>query len=422
MKATRVRVAHRIHRLCVSSTQLLTTYYLLRTTYYLLLTTYYVLPTTYYLLPTASAATTTTTYYLLPLPLADAVRYPHPPSLYSPTPEPPPLPPPPLSPPPPPPPPRSLPPPPPALILDALLAERFYLLRRSAPADDATMAPAGGGTGHQQRSLRGRDRFLALVLEVALPYLKVKIDRTYTRGLTRRAQSGPSSRLNERPSFRLLMFLYPFLHISYEGSNVLSQWLFMVGASPYFSVSQRLLRQRLNRASELDKMGATGPGSGSGDVAGVRAAEDTAAGSTSVVGQPSSNTGAYIRMALVGAAVCYKALEWWYSTGTHIAPSAVAKGTPAPQPSAFEWLARAGMGLPTPRRSPRRPLSQQTPHLTPFRGRSTARTAEAAPSTRGVTNSAGWLSMSALPSCTRKHGRRSEWLRLLLRVPSCLRA
>ena len=255
-----------------------------------------------------------------------------------------------------------------APISDALLAERFYLLRRSAPADGAAVAPAGGGADQQQRSLSGRDRFLALLLEVALPYLKVKIDRTYAQGLTRRAQSGPSSRSNERRSFRLLMFLYPFLHISYEGSNVLSQWLFMIGASPYFSVSQRLLRQRLNRASELDKLGATGLGSSGEGATGVRAAAGTAgtaAGSTSVAGQPPSNTGAYIRMALVGAAVCYKALEWWYSTGTHIAPSAVAKGK-NPRAGAVGWLVQAeGSGawrrsLPqTPRRSHRRPLSQQ---------------------------------------------------------------
>jgi len=192
---------------------------------------------------------------------------------------------------------------------DALLAERFYQVQRVT------------GSGKQ---LGRTDRAWALACEVGLPYLKQKLDKLHRRWTQ---HMRPTSRFA-----KLVVFLYPFLHAAYEGSALLSQWLYLVGISQYFSASQWFLRQTFSRGSS-----ATGP-----------QLAPTASGGRSDAARASSpwkwRLQLLLRVSLVAAVTGFKILQWWRQAGSTALPSSVSHIQPAP-PKAPK-PARDGVPLP----------------------------------------------------------------------------
>lgn len=181
------------------------------------------------------------------------------------------------------------------------------------PSDDLRSRSRFSSTHHFSSELSLR------VWQVLLPYLKLKLDKFHTR-----------VRQGHRPEarwLRLITYLYPFLHVSYEGSNLLFQWLYMVGVSPHFSASQRILRQRVVRSSTASS--SSGLASSSTQTPQVSKA---------------SRAAGYLRAGLIAAVVLYKALEWWHATGAEMSTPTVAKDVP-PVP---ELSPRAAAGVPVP--------------------------------------------------------------------------
>ena len=83
-----------------------------------------------------------------------------------------------------------------------------------------------------------------LAWEMIVPYCKRKLDQAHARAAEQRLYQPSLSGLT-----RLLLWLYPIAHAGYEGGTLLSHWLFMIGRSKHFHVSQRPLGQVFARAS-----------------------------------------------------------------------------------------------------------------------------------------------------------------------------
>jgi hypothetical protein len=110
---------------------------------------------------------------------------------------------------------------------------------------------SGNSPRRWQRPLHDSDRVHTLLLEVLLPYFKLKLDKAYTIAKNRRSHDPPEAhssatsqplihpgtgcifwcrvRSGLRESFEsLLLYLYPLLHLSYEGSTLFAQLLYLV--------------------------------------------------------------------------------------------------------------------------------------------------------------------------------------------------
>jgi len=117
---------------------------------------------------------------------------------------------------------------------DALLGERLYGLRR---------APCGGSEGSgsfnsdgTKPSLSKVDRWRTIAWAVLVPYFKRKLDQAYA-ATKARAEYQPSLSITAK----LLLWLFPWFHFTYEGSALMAQLLCLVGASPHFHASQYAL-------------------------------------------------------------------------------------------------------------------------------------------------------------------------------------
>ncbi len=107
----------------------------------------------------------------------------------------------------------------------------------------------------------------SLFFLTVLPYIKSKLDRLYDKWagpLTpfgrispREPEEEVSEHNNLAKLFRLLkrafVFLFPVLHVFWEGTRLVSQWQFAVGETQYFSPLLRWLGVSLLRIDETDQ-------------------------------------------------------------------------------------------------------------------------------------------------------------------------
>jgi len=116
---------------------------------------------------------------------------------------------------------------------DALIGERLYGLRRAnCVGGDNSIS----GDASLTSTLSKADRWRTIAWAVLVPYAKRKLDQAYA-STKARAEYQPSLGI----SAKLLLWLFPWFHFSYEGSALLAQLLCLVGASPHFHASQYAL-------------------------------------------------------------------------------------------------------------------------------------------------------------------------------------
>ena len=124
-----------------------------------------------------------------------------------------------------------------------------------------------GSQTYQVRSLDGFDWKAAALASVLPPYIKSKLDKLYSRlaaepsrraGVRPSSSPGSGAAAPSQPSSRqqrakaLFLYLYPFLHVSYEGLFFAYHWTYLFGYSVYFSPVLHLLRQTVRRITAED--------------------------------------------------------------------------------------------------------------------------------------------------------------------------
>jgi peroxin-12 len=206
---------------------------------------------------------------------------------------------------------------------DCLLGESFYGLRRStlSPRRSTPTAMAGDGLEVMSvaRPLTQRDRRKSLLLAVLLPYLKGKLDAAHTK-LSERENEGR----HEEPARlrRLFLLLYPLLHLTYEGSFLIYQWLYLFRRTVHFNPLLALTGQVVRR-SKLEDFATPAT---SGD----------SVGAGSLISRLGDKASRYGRWALVAAVVAFKVMEWWTAVeaeeGGAIRRSNRSSGAPVPPP------------------------------------------------------------------------------------------
>ncbi|TMW57226.1 hypothetical protein Poli38472_003151 [Pythium oligandrum] len=165
---------------------------------------------------------------------------------------------------------------------DSLSSEKFFGMKRvmyhAAPLQDAASGEAPAAT---TAPLTQHARRLSLMYAVLMPYLKGKVDHLH-RQLVAQAPSASTQpredeedRITEASSpvqaklraflrrlkqLSLLMTLkkafikgYPFVHLAYEASFFLYQWLYLFGDTPYFSPFLRRMGVILVRVTANDE-------------------------------------------------------------------------------------------------------------------------------------------------------------------------
>lgn len=189
---------------------------------------------------------------------------------------------------------------------DCLLAESLYGLRRSRIARDGwSRIQSKGGVVDPgvMSSLTARDRRKALLLAVAIPYLKAKLDAAHTTA----NEEDANQRDGLSRAQKVLLAAYPILHTTYEGSYLVAHWMYNYGRTPYFSPLLYLLGQVVRRTTmedvnnrETEKQAADA----------LASASDSSV-APSFIQRVGGGAVRYGRVAVFTAVILFKVAEWW---------------------------------------------------------------------------------------------------------------
>jgi len=170
---------------------------------------------------------------------------------------------------------------------DSLLSEHLYGMCR-AKLEKQTK---------KLHSLSQKDRNIALLIVVMVPYLKSKLDNICNR-LKEESQQNPGN--HQTQSFldrakKCYVAVYPVLHVAFEGSFFIFEWLYLLGKSPHFSPTLMIAGQVVRRlnADDLVLVGESDQGGGA-------------------LERVADHMVRWGRAGLIVGVITFKLLEWWH--------------------------------------------------------------------------------------------------------------
>ncbi|KAK9810536.1 hypothetical protein WJX72_012327 [[Myrmecia] bisecta] len=237
-------------------------------------------------------------------------------------------------------------------------AESLYGMRRAALR--------GSSSSTTRPTLSRTQQHATLLLLVAVPYIKAKLDRLYNQyrrqsegplGLTLRMQQQPEQQVPEGRSAlaaggrRLLLSIflrvYPWAHAAQEGLRFAYQLLYLLDSTPYYSPLLHLLGQQVVRVSgqELVEAERQKQRQRRQQLQGIRQSSGPLIRWVKKAWTRSSFLFAdHTRNALILSVFAFKLLEWWYTSAEEKLASN--KALPPPPPPRAPLPVPGGCALP----------------------------------------------------------------------------